>query len=474
MVQHLLTVVHQLLLPILIALTIIPNNNTVQAQHNVIISEITTAQQQSQYNNNKPHSDLPFLSATLKTELSTVSKSYIQPIQLTQLSNSISLFLQHIFNDQDVYDINVLGVAIYEEMLLKYDDNNNNNRGRELGEVSSNKKGQQGRRKLPLNRLQSNLRQFQFVRDGQDEYEDISNGGHHHHHSSNNNNDQDIEERNIVVGIDLNDKDWQHVNNLIEYEEEKEAQQQKQQQEEYTLSFATVVTAEHTKHQEEDVNTFLSHDDFQDMLVHICTKFNSHLIDFIKGSDDDEDGYFDNVNSVLVSGYEQEEEGMVEEQEVSDKEEAKVNTQPSRGETCNFCSNGLTSGYEDYIIPIHDGSTQDVSCSMALSFAAELDPNELDIDKEECDRLLLAETYCCPSSDEVSNRVSNDLNKDDKTGGGYQNEIEALLREDDNWNGGGEAGISNDDKLASMEIMAIVLSILIIIPLVFAAIRLRR
>jgi len=464
-------VVHQLfLIPLLITLTIIPNKNTVQAQHNVIISEITSAQSQYNTNNKPPHNDLPFISATLKTQLSTVSKSYIQPLQLTQLSNSISLFLQHIFNDQDVYDINILGVAIYEEMLLEYD----NNRGRKLiktdSEMSSDKE-QQGRRKLPLNQLQSNLRQFQFVRGGQDEYEDISNGGHHHHHHSSNSN-VDTEERNIVVGIDLDDEDWQHVNNLIEYEEEKEAQQQKQQQQEYTLTFATVVTAEHTKHQEEDSTTFLSHDDFQDMLVHVCTKFNSHLVDFIKGSDDDEDGYFENVNSVLVSGYEQEEEGMVEEQGVSHEEETKDNTQ-SEGEICNFCSNGLTSGYEDYIIPINDGSTQDVSCSMALSFAAELDPNELDIDKEECDRLLLAETYCCPSSDKSSNEISADLNKNE-TEGGYKNEIEALLREDDNWNSGGETGVSNDDKFESMEIMAIVLSILIIIPLVFATVRLRR
>jgi len=119
MMQHLLAVVHQLLLPLLIALTIILNNSKVQAQHNVIISEITSAQQ-SQYNtNNKPHTDLPFLSATLKTELSTVSKSYIKPIQITQLSNSISLFLKHIFNDQNVYDISILGVAIYEEDTIK-------------------------------------------------------------------------------------------------------------------------------------------------------------------------------------------------------------------------------------------------------------------------------------------------------------------------------------------------------------------
>ena len=462
--QHLLAV-NQLLI-LLIAFITIPNN-TVQAQHNVIISEITSAQ--SQFQTNKPHNDSPFLSATLKTELSTVS-SYIQPLQLTQLSNSISLFLQHIFNDQDVYDIDILGVTIYEEMLLL---KNGNNRGRELIEKTDSEmspdKEKQGRRKLPLNRLQSNLRQFQFVRGGQDEYEDISQGGHHHHSSNNN---VDTEERNIVVGVDLNDEDWQHVNNLIEYEEEKEAQQQQQEQE-YTLSFALVVTAEHTKHQEEDTATFLSHDDFQDMLVHVCTKFNSHLVDFIKSSDDDEDGYFESVESVLVSGYEQEEEGMIKEDgEVSSKEEVKVNNH-SEEEACNFCSNGITSGYEDYIIPIQDGSTQDVSCSMALSFAAELDPDELDIDKEECDRLLLAERYCCSSSDESAGQVAADLNKDKKKGG-YQNEIEALLREDDNWNGGGETGVSDDDKLNSMEIMAIVLSILIIIPLVFATIRLRR
>ena len=65
----------------------------------------------------------------------------------------------------------------------------------------------------------------------------------------------------------------------------------------YALTFATVVSAEHTAQQ------FLSHADFQDMLVHVSRKFDGHLTEYVREIND---GYFAGVASVTVSGFEQE------------------------------------------------------------------------------------------------------------------------------------------------------------------------
>ena len=54
-------------------------------------------------------------------------------------------------------------------------------------------------------------------------------------------------------------------------------------------------------------------------------------------------------------------------------------------------------------------------------------------------------------------------------------DIGTLLREDDNWNAGRDALLSEEEpELNSLEIVGIVLSVLILVPLVFAVFRLRR
>ena len=80
-----------------------------------------------------------------------------------------------------------------------------------------------------------------------------------------------------------------------EESDESENVEQKKKNDGYTLIFAAVVSAEHTQQQS------LTHGDFQAILIHICHKFNSHLIEFVNGIDDN---YFSNVTSLVVSGYE--------------------------------------------------------------------------------------------------------------------------------------------------------------------------
>jgi hypothetical protein len=80
-----------------------------------------------------------------------------------------------------------------------------------------------------------------------------------------------------------------------EESDESENVEQKKKSDGYTLIFAAVVSAEHTQQQS------LTHGDFQAILIHICHKFNSHLVEFVHGIDDN---YFSNVTSLVVSGYE--------------------------------------------------------------------------------------------------------------------------------------------------------------------------
>jgi len=64
---------------------------------------------------------------------------------------------------------------------------------------------------------------------------------------------------------------------------------------------------------------------------------------------------------------------------------------------CNFCPNGLTTD-KDTLIPTSDETEEEVSCGMALSFANSLNPQDDELDKEECDKVLLAELFCCPTA----------------------------------------------------------------------------
>lgn len=188
----------------------------------------------------------PFLSATLKTEISPVYSNSINSDQLDLLSKALVDFLEHIFEDQQVYDVEVVGVAIFEEELVRL----NEGKRRRLG------KGRHEDRKLMLNGLQAG----QFYREDDDDDDD----------------DDEYEE-------------------LLYWDDDETDDDENSSEERYTLTFATVVSAEHKEHQS------LSHSVFQTMLIHICHKFATHLVEYVKGIDDE---YFENVESVIVSGYE--------------------------------------------------------------------------------------------------------------------------------------------------------------------------
>ncbi|KAL7542170.1 hypothetical protein ACHAXR_011575 [Thalassiosira sp. AJA248-18] len=66
----------------------------------------------------------------------------------------------------------------------------------------------------------------------------------------------------------------------------------------HTLSFSTVVSAEYTN--ENDINT-IANDSFHKMVMHVCDKFQSHLVQFMK---DTGDPYFMNVESVVLGDFE--------------------------------------------------------------------------------------------------------------------------------------------------------------------------
>jgi len=76
---------------------------------------------------------------------------------------------------------------------------------------------------------------------------------------------------------------------------------------------------------------------------------------------------------------------------------------------CNFCPNGLTTD-KDTLIPTSDESEEEVSCGMALSFANSLNPQDDELDEEECDKVLLAELFCCPTAfvDELEEEPMDD------------------------------------------------------------------
>ncbi|KAL9189202.1 hypothetical protein ACHAXT_011692 [Thalassiosira profunda] len=66
----------------------------------------------------------------------------------------------------------------------------------------------------------------------------------------------------------------------------------------HTLSFSTVVSAEYT--QESDIDSIPA-DNFRKMLIHVCDKFQDHLIGYMHGSGDP---YFSGVERVVLADFE--------------------------------------------------------------------------------------------------------------------------------------------------------------------------
>lgn len=268
----------------------------------IIIHNIQEAQQQ--FVQKEHGTSSPFLSATLKTEIYFVS-TFIDSSRRTLLSDTLVTFLRHVFDDQQAYDVEIVGLSIFEEELVKND--------RKLMTSAKNNVNDQPKKNqdriLALNSLQAD--QFFFEQEGLDDdaynddetdddeaiIDDVSTPD-----EVDNTLDEvgNIVEENEDGGYDVPSNDDEIEPDEVEsfFEEESDESEnlvQKKESDGYTLIFATVVSAEHTQQQ------FLTHGDFQAMLIHICQKFNSHLVEFVSGIDDD---YFSNVTSVVVSGYE--------------------------------------------------------------------------------------------------------------------------------------------------------------------------
>ena len=84
-------------------------------------------------------------------------------------------------------------------------------------------------------------------------------------------------------------------------------------------------------------------------------------------------------------------------QSLSNAEMMELAEESASSSGCNFCPNGLTTD-KDTLIPTSDETEEEVSCGMALSFANSLNPQDDELDKEECDKVLLAELFCCPKT----------------------------------------------------------------------------
>ncbi|KAL9184743.1 hypothetical protein ACHAXT_012713 [Thalassiosira profunda] len=108
----------------------------VAAAEKIVIHKIQEAQHQFHLQEEAKEAS-PFLSATLKTEVTPVYDA-INPEQLGLLSNALVGFLQKVFDDQHVYDVEVIGVAIFAEELVE----------------------NAGDRRLALNSLQEQTNQF--------------------------------------------------------------------------------------------------------------------------------------------------------------------------------------------------------------------------------------------------------------------------------------------------------------------------
>ena len=266
----------------------------------VIIHNIQEAQEQFVQKEHATGS--PFLSATLKTEIHSVP-TFINSSRRKLLSDTLVTFLRHVFDEQQAYDVDIVGVSIFEEELVENE--------RRLFTSAKNIVNDQPKsnhdRLLVLNALQAG----QFVFEGE-EIDDVVN--------NDDGTDDGTDDDEAIIGEEntpdpvVNTLD--EVGNIVEendggyYDEiepdevesffedesdESENVEQKKKSDGYTLIFAAVVSAEHTQQQS------LTHGDFQAILIQICHKFNSHLVEFVNGIDDN---YFSNVTSLVVSGYE--------------------------------------------------------------------------------------------------------------------------------------------------------------------------
>ena len=128
------------------------------SEHDEKISLHTIQEAQEQFINKEHSSTSPFLSATLKTEIFPVS-TFIDSTQRSLLSDALTSFLKHVFEGQQTYDIEIVGVSIVEEQLVK-----------NVRRLSSNTSSTSMTRTLALNALQNDLLTTSYYDD--DAYDD--------------------------------------------------------------------------------------------------------------------------------------------------------------------------------------------------------------------------------------------------------------------------------------------------------------
>jgi hypothetical protein len=264
------------------------------------ISLHTIQEAQAQFIAKEHSSTSPFLSATLKTELNPVS-TFIDSTQRSLLSDALTSFLIHVFEGQQTYDIEIVGVSIFEEQLVK-----------NVRRLSSQTSSTSMVRELALNALQNDLLTTSYYDDDASYDDDEATVGDEIMKEDAtseyvNYNTLDDVENTLDEKVDVDDEivddgivpDEVQVEHFFEEEEgvdqTSEVSQIKSESDGYTLAFAIVVSAEHTQQQS------LTHADFQAMLIHICHKFQEHLVEYVTDIDD---VYFASVASVIVNGYE--------------------------------------------------------------------------------------------------------------------------------------------------------------------------
>lgn len=293
------------LLAVVVAFFLIPTTIIAAEYTEKIIIHNIIQEAQEQFVDKEHSTSSPFLSATLNTEIYTVSTS-IDSTRKTLLSDALLSFLRHVFDGQQTYDLEIASVSIVEEELVK-----NRRRLATLSKTSSIDKTKQIKRKraLALNALQADQFFFEPDDDAYDDTDDETDDDEtmNEDDMTEVNAEDEVDDTPDDVGStieeDVDDHDPSYDDDIKPDEVETFFEEESVETEDivkkkgggYTLLFTTVVSAEHTLQQS------ITHGDFQAMLIHICRKFQVHLVEFVKDIDN---VYFANVTSVVVNGYE--------------------------------------------------------------------------------------------------------------------------------------------------------------------------
>lgn len=198
----------------------------------------------------------PFLSATLRATLSPIPTSTLSSFDDEKQSlfgEAYTTFVEHVLKSQEVYDVKVLTVSVFDEELLPLD------------EVKKDgvKRG-----------LLTNGLQFSF-------------------HNENQNTDDYVDEYDDSVSTEDDEAEAGAVS-------DKSAEVPTKQDDQWvysSLRFGIVVSAEHTSETTEA--TYMSNEQFRKIILHISNKFHSHLLEYVK----DADLYFGYVERVDLETY---------------------------------------------------------------------------------------------------------------------------------------------------------------------------